>query len=228
MTKRDPKNHGEAQVQAWAGGKLRIVTGERVLVEEDGAKRLEFEPKELGMQECSPFGDGFALVKPTSVSVTDQEHVFLDIEVRDGRPQCVGIRSEEGGPEITTSLLREIRMKQEIRYIVSLLAVRLLWDEEREEVVGEHVLSPRSMDDRRPWGEMTEGVVAAIPKRRGRPRLSDEFLSEVAEIYRVAETTRQKTTFAIMNRWEDTAPATARGWIAKARERGFLEPPTRS
>ncbi len=51
--------------------------------------------------------------------------------------------------------------------------------------------------------------------------MSDEFLREVADVYRDAHARKVSTQRAIQERWP-TTDANARRWVARARERGFL------
>src|SRR5687768_2723854 len=58
----------------------------------------------LGDELVTPYGRGLALMSNSSGQ--HESGVWLDVEIRDSRPQCVAIRSERDGPEITADLLR--------------------------------------------------------------------------------------------------------------------------
>lgn len=60
-------------------------------------------------------------------------------------------------------------------------------------------------------------------KRMGRPRLSDEFLREVANIYSTARKEGNRAPAVLVaDELKANTTATARGWIRQARMRGFL------
>ncbi len=78
----------------------------------------------------SRVGPGFALLEGSGYEVA--EGLVVDVDVRDGRLQAVAIRSveEEGGPELTQTVLRSIGSTREaIRAIADGLVVRLELDE---------------------------------------------------------------------------------------------------
>jgi hypothetical protein len=65
-------------------------------------------------------------------------------------------------------------------------------------------------------------------KHAGRPRLSDEFLKTVADIYKQAVHEGDSgPALQVQLKLNAATVETARGWIRQARKRGFLEPYTR-
>jgi hypothetical protein len=65
-------------------------------------------------------------------------------------------------------------------------------------------------------------------KHRGRPRLTNEFLRQVAAIYNAAVADGDRApAMRVYKELSATTPNTARGWIRKARQRGVMPSSTR-
>jgi len=165
---------------------------------------------------------GLALLQPSGYEVA--EGLVVDVDVRDGRLQAVGIRSEEGGPELTQTVLRSIGSPREaIREIADGLAVRLEVDK-RGKIIGVSSESPqyprdfRSMEERS--ADIRPGLEQAT-RKPGRPSLPDEHLRRVAQVVREAEARRERIDEAVAKHFGITWGA-AKKRIRIARERGFL------
>jgi hypothetical protein len=72
-------------------------------------------------------------------------------------------------------------------------------------------------------GLLREELDAELERRPRRQTLTEEFLREVAQVYRDALAQGVSTQTAIQRRWP-TSAANARRWIAKARGERLLGP----
>ena len=178
--------------------------------------RLDIE--QYGTELVAPYGTDLALLSGASGQL--HSGLWIDVEIRDGRPKCVAIRSDDGGPEITSELLR-FPLGNAVAEIVRHHTVRLGRDETGKEFAV-FLSSPEYPADRRTIEERTRAIDESVPKRGRRP-LTDDFLRAVADVYRDARAAGRPTDRAIVDRLDAHATlATARGWARKAHLRGFL------
>ena len=92
-------------VEKWVGGELRVFTPfgptfARVIDEASDT------PQQL-VQVYRPLGNAWAIRADMPPVVLPELGLELDFDVRAGRLECVGIRSIEGGPALTATLLRQ-------------------------------------------------------------------------------------------------------------------------
>lgn len=204
-----------ALIEAWRGGELKLVADLGPL----GKSLVKGDPG----GEYRPIGDGWAIRTDVPLALTLTLGVDIEFDVRDGRLQCVGIRSSETGPELTTSLLRKVEphLRSLAREMWRLAVVRLGVHEGA--VVAEE-----------PWlHESAAGVWWGLPGRgpevevefdRRRQPLTDEKLRRVAELYREAAIAGEPRTAHIAKAFPHYSPTAIRNWIRHARKRGFLGP----
>ena len=181
----------------WKGGPLKIF---RVLEGPTGPLHRELVEE----VDCLALPHGLALpIKPVPIKTREGEPVAeLEIGVVGGRPACVAIRAV-GDHELTTLLLRNLSgLGKFVREFVKSEAATVVRTEDGE-IVGERLLDETGF---------------TAPTHRA---LSEEFLRDVADVYRAALATGQSTQEAIRERWP-TSEANARRWVARAREDGYL------
>jgi hypothetical protein len=204
------------RVLDWQGGDLTIVG-----VIEGPTGPFTSEPIEHGTYV--PLGNsGFALPSPLIVPLTTREGepvAELEIGVVDGRPACVAIRAQDGY-ELTTLLLRQL---PGLRKIVQAAAAPRIVRVVRTDrgLVGErHVDAPGFMDARQ---ELRAEAEAMTQPRRKRRVLDEDFLQQVAAIYREADAKGIPRHREIQKKWP-TSSANARRWVSLARKEGHLGP----
>jgi hypothetical protein len=218
-------------IERWKGGELRVFRPHIEFIEiaeqEVGGLVRPVIAPELHMGSpktvnAIPYGRGFALVLDEGKEhVSDQllSGLWLDVEVRDGRPQCVALRSDSEGPELTPGSLR-FPLDGAVRELIEDSSVRLKLDEAGD-IFGIYVTSPQSPVEHRTRTErlsdVREGYVRPAGKR-GRQPLSDEHLREVLEVAENARALHQPVSHAIADHWTVTS-STARQWLYKARRR---------
>ncbi len=78
---------------------------------------------------------------------------------------------------------------------------------------------------RRPTNAEVESLATGRAGRRTPWKLDDDFLTEVADIYRTADALGLPPVLAVAKE-KEAVRNTARRWIVEARERGLLEPAT--
>lgn len=213
----------------WRGGELRVyrrfVVQREVKREEAGGQERPVFVPELQTEfwntfEAVPYGRGLALIlDPGEERLSGQldSGLWLDVEVREGRPQCVGLRSAPDGPEVTPPSLR-FALDKEVSELIERNTVRLELDDEG--VIGVPAMSPESPVEQRTAAERvadTRDWYARPKQRRGRRPLSDEHLREVLGVAENAAAQKQPASRAIAERWH-VQPATARQWLHKARK----------
>lgn len=206
----------------WSGGPLRVYavrypmkpTGQRRGGKELYAPSTDAEWTLLSnpTDEATPYGEGLALLKPTRFTIA--EGVWVDVEVRDGRPQLVKIESEPGGPELTHTLLRRLgSFVEAVRHLAVRLAVK------DGEVVGITATSDTHPADFRSFAERTADIAIATSEatqRRGRP--SD--YSRVAQVAREARALRRGAGSAVAEAFNISLDA-AKKRIKRAEAAGF-------
>jgi len=195
------------------GGKLLIYPA----LDLAGQTRLMGQPSEE--RECLPLAHGLALpigddTNPILHTREGEPVAVLEIGVVGGRAACVGIRALPGS-ELTTLLLRQLEALQKlVSTVAAKRAVRVMRKDDN--LIGVRYINAEEFTG------MDEGRRVVEETVSGKPRaLSDDFLREVAHVYRTALASRQSTERAICERWP-TSPANARRWVALARKRGLL------
>ena len=216
----------------WKGGELPVfrhaVKPRKLKTEEaGGVKRDVFVPDFVteyeGTFEAVPYGERLALVldpkesSPRGVKRLSgqlESGLWMDVEVVDGRPQCVALRGE---PEITPKMLR-FPLDRALEYLIRHNTVRLELDANGV-VIGFLATSPQSPAERRTVAERTADLPEqyARPRKRGRRPLSDEHLDEVLVVARNARAQKRPASRVIAETWNVT-PETARQWLHKARK----------
>lgn len=131
--------------------------------------------------------------------------ISAEFVVNDGEPFCLkaGVSTRPGGPRITTSDLREIKIEEMLDHAIEVLA--------RDDYG-----SPEK------WLYGSGQSAAARRKvNRSRLRVNDDFLRDVAKVYtaNIASGTPAK---AVADRY-GRARRTASLWIKKAREAGYID-----
>lgn len=224
------------RIERWKGGKLdvyRRTVVYRKIKRGKGRRPPAYVAPELVTElydtvEAVPYGRGLALMldprdsRPRGVrrvSGQVKNGLWVDVEVRDGRPQCVGIRSEPGDREVTSKLLR-FALDVALEELIERSTVRLELDAEGG-VIGVRADSPTSPVEQRTVKERRADLrdwYAAPKQKRGRRPLSDEHLHEVLKVAENATAQKKSASGAIAERWTVT-PETARQWLYKARKR---------
>src|SRR5579862_1621069 len=160
-----------------------------------------------------PYGsDGLYLPREYRVEVDDPEcPVILELTVAmlDGRPECVDLRARHraNGLPISSEHLRRIALRRYVRESTWLYSVRV-------QTIGETELVHVTGGDDSPLLSR-----AHQQRRRGPIRpITDELLSEVADVYRGGE---PAGTRAVVQHFH-TSRATASRWVGAARKNGFL------
>jgi hypothetical protein len=141
----------------------------------------------------------------------------LGFQVRDGVPQCrsAELRSTDEGREVLASDLRGVRLEDLLE--VALVQVGLVFETSGE---GDTLLTTMepigTVDEARQTLAEMRGV-----RREARRKVSDEFLREVAEVYRANVSDKPTTAVA---RWSGKKHRTAGLYVKQAREKGYLGP----
>jgi hypothetical protein len=151
-------------------------------------------------------------IEPLRVSEFPDEVVrellpIIDVRVEDGQPVCVAIRRPPSGPPLTTESLR-IPLADYMRAATYAVA------RERRGGPG------RAWTPALGRGAREEFEEAAQPRSRG-GRVDDDFLREVAGVYREALLLRQPPTQAVAQAFGGKGGTPGR-WVQEARRRGFL------
>lgn len=189
----------------WAGGPLRVY------LRWPGG---DVEVPELA-GEYRPAGDGLAVrAGPLTVDATgpgDLAGTRLTFDVAERGFVCTKIEAAA----ITPAWLRQLApaLTGLARELFERNVVRL--SDRDGQTIGEPV-----------W-QTVEGSFDGRPpasSRAGRPRLAPEHLDLVARLHREAGRLGVERVAYIGGRFPHYSPATIRGWVRKARQRGHLEP----
>jgi hypothetical protein len=173
-------------------------------------------------QRVAAYGPGLALAQPLKVPYLDEagEHLLdVEIGVSQGQPACLGVVSAHGVP-LTGKILRELPLGRIVADAATRNSYRV-FRKKRGGYIGVHVSDAFQgmlgfQDDR----HALEGEVRdALRRRRA---IDNEFLTQVAEIYRDAAARGEPTAEALKERFGPTTLENARRWISIARRRGFL------
>ena len=155
-----------------------------------------------------PFAPGLALAQPLLVPwpLNGEEHVAnIEVGVADGQPACVAIHSAHGQP-LTGRFVRSLPLSQ----IVTAAADRNTYPvfrTRRGKYIG--VYYSDAFEGMLGFGDGLEELRNDV--RRKRRTLNDEFLSEVAAVYRDARARRIPTTKAVQEHFGPTTPRTLAG-----------------
>ena len=143
----------------------------------------------------------------------------LRFEVRDGVPQCrrATLQSSPDGREVLASDLRGVKLED----LLELWVARALWvyDELREDGCVVTVVVEPPEDGRREALAQLRAV-----RRDARRKVTDEFLREVARVYR--ENADGNPTAAVA-RFSGRSHRSAAMYVKQAREAGLLGPAIR-
>jgi hypothetical protein len=219
-------------LERWKGGQVpvfrRSVTPRKVKTEEAGGRKRDVFVSELVTEyvttaEAEPYGHRLALLldpkdeRPRGsrrMSGQLESGLWVDVEVIDGRPQCVGLR---GDPEIAPRMLR-FALDKALEYLIRRSTVRLELDVDGQ-VIGFLATSPDSPVEQRSVQERTADLPEqyARPQKRGRRPLSAEHLRKVLEVAENAAARKRPVSQAIAEEWNVT-PGTARQWLHRARK----------
>jgi hypothetical protein len=212
------------RVYDWPGGQLQIVRVVYGPVDRSGHTELEWVEKVGEPVESLPLGHGLAIPAGLTLTLRSEGEPIADVEIGvvAGRPACIAIRARDGH-ELTTKLLRQIRgLGRGIREVVARNALRVMRTTDGE-VIGEHYLDTEEIVGLNVGIKELRAETDRLTTPRRRTPLTDDFLREVADVYRTARAQGTSTQGAIQKRWP-TSEANARRWVARARKAGFLGP----
>jgi hypothetical protein len=178
----------------------------------------EWWQRDRGERECVPYGRGLALIQP---AVGEHLGVQIEVGIVNGRPGCVAINGGSG-TFLTGTLLRNLPLRQLVPEIVRDFSVRVIRLD--GEVIGEMYVVAKGPGFGDAYRQFTTDVDEELASKRIRRTLSDEFLAEVADVYRDAIAQRVSTQKEVQRRLGPTSATNARRWIAEARKRGRLGP----
>lgn len=137
----------------------------------------------------------------------------LDFEVMDGVPQCRAVRMKaaEGEREVRTSDLRAIPLTDWVEHFFALTATVITGEDESGVIEGVVTLDEKAV-------RKTEKVVQQA-RSAGRRKITDDFLREVADIYRahIDERPVEAVRLAMAVQYR-----TAAMYVERARAEGFL------
>jgi hypothetical protein len=147
-------------------------------------------------------------------SVKDDHTIEMDIATEDGVPVCNGVHvlRHPGRPSLTGNELRRFPLGEWVRFACSMVAV------------GNQCGVPTTSEE---WNTEAyrSDLERVVRRSRRRNTLTDEFLRDVAKVYRAnadsAPVDEVKRTFGPVGH------STAARWVRLARDRGFLPKTTR-
>ena len=226
-------------IEQWNGGSLRVflrqggrhveipdLAGEFVLLRPGWAlpAKVLDEPYEFRGGEQAR--DGIPI---WPLVVPGLGGIQLDFAIRDGRFECVGIRSPESAPPITSTLLRTLASHVRERIQLCFNPHRLI-ELDDGTIAAELPYPHRSDFPADPALDFERDVLDADAKaiydesrpHRGKRPLSDDHLRRVAELYREAQFLEEPRAKYIAREFPHYESATIRNWIRYARRKGFL------
>lgn len=151
-----------------------------------------------------------ALESPCTADLLDTSGraiAILHIGVVSGRASCISVSALEG-QELTGQVLRQAPLSSLVR----------------EAARGGLVHLRDGFAVRFVEGNSALPALNEIPSFRQRRNLDDEFMENVAEVYRNAVSMGISTQQEIQRVFGPISDASARRWVMKARRRGFLGP----
>jgi len=216
-------------IDEWKGGRLRLFMPTPPLLNTEGKVVDRIEYGDAG-DVYEPLGDGWAIRADLPIRVAFDgnqglDGIHVELDMREGRLQCVAVTSETKGPALTTTVLRRLGpiTSDLIAHFQTLVVVRLVELEDGTIAAERPIHRPTK---ERPFSSPTapsDEFLEKRAKRPGRRPLSDEHLREVARLHREAALQGRPTSPYIAEAFPDYARATIRNWIRKARERGYIE-----
>lgn len=173
-------------------------------------------------QTVAPYGPGLALILPCSYEVLDESGEVvadIDVGVAAGRLACTSIRARPGR-ELTGAFLRGLPVAKWTQEAARASTVRVLRTP-RGAVFGARYIASDALG----FGDAFRELDADLARTQGgrKPRTLDEqFLSDVATVYREAVARGYPPAKAVEEEFGPTTPENARRWIALARDKGQL------
>jgi hypothetical protein len=219
-------------IETWNGGFLRAfvrIEGDRCEVPKRAGEFVLLRPGWALPASLLENGLEFEDSQVWLKGVPEFAGITLDFAIRDGRFQCVGVRSTDYGPAITSMLLRKLAP-----YVRDRTSRCLLWGihrlvelddgtiiaelpfRSRSELPAAHVEKSGSFDSDVP------ALINQTQPRRGKRPLTDDHLRRVAQLYQDAGDLPKAPYIA--SQFPYTSQATIRNWVRHARKRGFLGP----
>lgn len=175
------------------------------MISEEG-EFMELERPDLGkINRIGVVGEGLGLVLPCYAEILDENEAQVataEIEVQEGDLICTAIWALPG-QRLTGNLLRQVPIARLVREAAANAIVHL-----RDGFAVRFVSGPF-------------GVIP--PDLQGPRKIDDDFLSEVASVYREAVAIGITPALSIQRRF-GTSPGNARRWVMRARKRGLLGP----
>jgi hypothetical protein len=137
--------------------------------------------------------------------------LLIDVEVEGGRPQAVAVRRRPGGLPLTAERLR-CPVDALVKAAAYGLAIEPTGRRVGRREIWRHVFQ-------RPLGG--EEIERALRPRGRGAKLSDQFLGEVAAVYRQALAAGRPPTQAVAEAFYGSRSSAGR-WVMEARRRGLL------
>lgn len=158
-------------------------------------------------EEAVALGAYFELPRAFTIVPRDKSRPLLDVEVENGKAVCVALRRRPGGAPLKT-----ISVRQPVDAFVRAAVYAAAIERTDRTVEGEAVWAPAHGRLRR---EQFKDRA-----RRG-VRLGDDFLRDVAQVYREETDRGQPPTQGVADRLHGSRASAGR-WVMEARRRGFL------
>jgi len=174
-----------------------------------------------GTHHAVPYGSKLSFVQDKDGREEELANgLWIRVSVRDGRPQLVAIESRATEYPLSSSRLR-FALDDAVKEIIQLYTVRLAYDS-KGEPYGIWADSPTGAGEIRSVAERTRDVTDSARPKRGRPRLTDEFLTEVARRWH-DERKQGRAAAAALAKTYSVEESTVRQWMFKARERELVQ-----
>lgn len=190
---------------------LGIVLGDEErygILDESGNFQELDDPLSEPHSKLAPLAGRLALELPCTADLLDTQGrplAVLDINVVSERAVCTGITALPGR-ELTGQILRQAPISSLVR----------------EAAKGSIVHLRQGFAVRFAEGNASFSLENEIPSTRQRRTLNDEFLTQVADVYRNAVSMGVSTQQEIQSQLGPISDAAARRWVMMARRAGFL------